>query len=325
MAQSIHSDFKIYNEFFDSGFVETLQQNTNAWNGVSGGAIRLVADQLKGHFEYDSLFDLVSGLVSRRDIDSTGTVNDTAMTQDEEISVKINRKVGPVAVSFDAMKKKGRDPREFSFILGQQTAKAVQVDYLDTALGACEAALDAVAALEHDASDGTITTDDVAVGLSKFGDAAGQVSVLVMHSKPYWDLVRNQITDAIYRADGVQIMAGIPATFNRPTIVTDSAALFEADEPSSSVGVYSTLGLVPGAIEVVESETPTMVTDLVTGYENIFNRIQGEHAYNLRLKGLRWKVASGNNPTDAALTTGSNWEKAVASNKLLPGILIRSR
>lgn len=325
MAHSLQSDFKIYQEYFDAGFVEVLQQNGVAFNGASQNAIVLRQEILKGNYAYDSFFDVTSGLVARRDTTSTSTAGDTALTMDEFISVKLDRKVGPIGVSLDAMKKKGRDPREVSFILGQQSAVAVQLEQLNTALRACEAALDNVAALENDisATSTAITTEALIDTLQKAGDSASGIICWVMHSGSYFPLLKDQVQDAVYRADGVSIMQGSPATLGRPVILTDSPALKEAQAPSSAVDTYSVLGLRRGAIDVVISETPTMVTQLVTGYENMFYRVQGEHSYNLGLKGLRYKVASGANPNDAAVGTGSNWEKAVTSDKLLPGIILK--
>lgn len=322
MAHSLQSDFKIYQEYFDAGFVEVLQQNGAAFNGASRGAIQLRSEILKGNFAYDSFFDVVSGLVGRRDTTSTSTASDTPLTMDEFISVKLDRKVGPIGVSLDAMKKKARDPREVSFILGQQTATAVQLEQLNTALLACEAALDNIAALEHNAS-GSITTEDLIDTLAKAGDSAGGIVAWVMHSASYFALLKDQVTDAVYRADGVSIMQGSPATLGRIVVVTDSDALAAAGEPSSDATTYSVLGLRRGAIDVVISETPTMVTELVTGYENMFYRVQGEHSYNLGLKGMRYNVSSGANPNAAAIGTGSNWVKSVTSDKLLPGVILK--
>lgn len=322
MAHSLQSDFKIYQEYFDAGFVEVLQQNGAAFNGASQGAIQLRSEILKGNFAYDSFFDVVSGLVARRDTTSTSTASDTPLTMDEFISVKLDRKVGPIGVSLDAMKKKARDPREVSFILGQQTATAVQLEQLNTALLACEAALDNIAALEHNAS-GSITTEDLIDTLKKAGDSAGGIVAWVMHSASYFELLKDQVQDAVYRADGVSIMQGSPATLGRIVVVTDSDALAAVDEPSSGATTYSVLGLRRGAIDVVISETPTMVTELVTGYENMFYRVQGEHSYNLGLKGMRYNVASGENPNAAAVGTGSNWVKSVTSDKLLPGVILK--
>lgn len=329
MAQSLASNFTLYHAEFNGGFNETLQQNAAAFNGASRGAMRIVPQRLRGHYDKESFFDNISTLVARRDITSTSTVSDTALTQDEIIGVKLNRKVGPIGISLDALKKIGQGEdaqREASFLIGQQAATAIQVDYLNTALKAAEAALDNVSALEHDRTAGTMRSEDMVDGLAKFGDAAGRILVWVMHSKVYYDLVKDQLADAVYRADGVQIVQGVPATLGRPVIVTDSASLIETDGVSTGVDAYSTLGLQAGAIEVVESEPPTMVSDLVTGYENMFYRVQGEHAYNLRLRGFKWDVTNGGaNPADATLATGSNWDKAVTSDKLLPGVIVKSR
>jgi len=324
MAQSLQSDFKIYQAQFEGAFVETLVQNTMAFNAASRGAITLDSRFIKGNFEYENMWDVDSSLVTRRDTTDASAIGDTALTQDEFIGVKLDRKVGPKGVSLDAMKKQGRDPRSASQIIGAMAAKAVAVDQLNAGLLACEGALDAVTALEHDATDGTIATTDLASGLSKFGDAAQQIVAWVMHSKPFYDLVINQIatTGTPFAAWGIQILNGIPASLGRPIIVTDSSALVEA--VNSTTTHYSTLGLTAGGIMLTLSETPTMVAELVTGHENMFYRIQGEHSYNVKLRGLKWKVASGNNPNDAALGLGSNWEASVTSNKNKPGVIIKS-
>lgn len=67
---------------------------------------------------------MLSGLVSRRDTTSTGAATDQTMTQDEWVSVKLNRKIGPVLQSRDSFRKimAGKTEQEMSFILGQMSA-----------------------------------------------------------------------------------------------------------------------------------------------------------------------------------------------------------
>ena len=331
MAQSLSSDFKIYNAEFNGGFNETLQQFSMAFGAASRGTMVVVPERLRGHYDKESMFDVISTLVQRRDTTSTSTASDTALTQDEFIGVKINRKVGPVAISLDALKKIGQGEdaqRESSFIIGQQAAKAITLDYLNSLLRALQGSIQNQSSLLYDYSGtGTIISEALVDGLAKFGDAAeSQLLCWVMHSKVYYNLVKDQVTDAVYRADGVSIMEGTPATFGRPVIVTDSAALVETDGVSTGVNKYSTLCLRAGAGRVVESEPATMVTDLVTGYENMFYRVQGEHAFNLQLAGFKWDTSNGGeNPTDANIALGSNWDMAVTSYKLLPGICIDSQ
>jgi hypothetical protein len=326
MAIGKASDLTIYHEQFLGGYVETVQQNVNAFNAASGGAIRLINELHIGDYDKETFFDVVASLVSRRDTTSTSTATDLALTSDEFVGVKLNRKIGPVAQTLDAWRKINKDEKIMSMILGEQTAKATAQEMLNTALSAVEAKLDSVAALEHGATDGTCASTDLASGLAKFGDAAGNIVIWVMHSKVYYDLLGNQITNAIYRANNTRIMDGVPATLGRPVLITDSSSLIEDDGVSSGIDVYSTLGLVPGAIEIKESEPPTTVLDLVTGLENIVYRFQGEYAYTLKLRGCEWDTGNGGaNPSANSVATASNWDTQVADNKLLPGIIIKSR
>lgn len=325
MAQSLQSDFKIYQDQFRGGYVEMLVQNTAAFNAASRGAIRNVPLASRGNYRYESFIDVISALVSRRDTTSTSTVSDTAATQDEFISAKLDRKVGPIGISLDALKKV-QDPREASFIIGQQTAKAVEVSQLNDGLLAARAALANVAALNFDASDGTLATTDLVSGLGKAGDTFGEVVLWVMHSKVYFDLLGNQITNALYRNDRTRILEGMPVSLDIPVLVSDSSSLIVTDGVSTGVDSYYTLGLRPGGVEINESEPATMVSELVTGYENMFVRVQGELAYNVGLKGFKWDVANGGaNPNGTALGTGSNWDKAVTSDQNLAGVIIESQ
>ena len=326
MATGKASDLTLYNDQFIGGYVETVQQNTNLFNGASQGAIRLINELHGGDYDKETFFDLTASLITRRDTTSVSAATDLAITSDEFVGVKLNRKIGPIGQTLDAWRKIDKDEKIMSFIIGQQTAKATAQEMLNRALAALEAKLQSVTALYHNATDGTIASTDLSTGLQKAGDSANDVLIWVMHSKPYWDLVTNQITNAIYRANGVKIMDGVPATLGRPVLVTDSDSLLEADGVSSGVDAYSTLGLKAGAVTIKESEPSRTVLDLVTGLENIVYRLQGEYAYNLSLRGCEWDVANGAaNPSNAAVATSSNWDTQVASNKLLPGVIIRSR
>ena len=326
MATGKASDLTIYQEQFLGGYVETVQQNVNAFNAASGGAIRLINDLHIGDYDAETFFDVVASLVSRRDTTSTSAATDLAITSDEFRGVKLNRKIGPVGQTLDAWRKINKDEKIMSMILGEQTAKATAQEMLNTALSAVEAKLDSVAALEHSATDGTCASTDLATGLSKFGDAAGNIVIWVMHSKVYYDLLGNQITNAIYRANNTRIMDGVPATLGRPVLITDSSSLLESNGVSSGIDCYSTLGLVSGAIEIKESEPPRTVLDLVTGLENLVYRFQGEYAYTLRLRGCEWDTSTGGvNPSAGSVATAGNWDTQVADNKLLPGIIIKSQ
>jgi len=282
MAAGDKTDFVIYHDQMQSGFVETLVQQTNAFNAASQGAIRLVQNRVLGDYGQESFFENIANLVTRRDTASIAAATDLPLTQEEMISVKLNRKIGPVAQTLDAFRKKQlrADAGSLSFLIGTQVAKAVVVNQLNTAITAMVAASGANTDLQEDDTAGTVTTSGLVDALAKFGDAADRVVAWVMHSKVYYDLVKEQISQNVYGISNFNIQAARPVTLNRPVIVTDSPALLTAGTPNT----YDTLGLVAGACSVEDSEEEMIHAEIVTGLENLVVRMQGEFAYNLGLR-----------------------------------------
>lgn len=330
MAIGKASDFKVYQDQYQSGIVEVLTQNSKAFNDASRGALVLNTVSRRGDYSQAAFFQSVTNLVSRRDTTSTSTATDLALTEEEIISVKLNRKIGPVAQTRDAFRKiaAGRTSEELSFILGQQSAVAMQLDMLNSALRAARAALANQATnLYTIPTNGTLATSGLVSGLSKFGDAADQIVAWVMHSKPYYDLVANQIAANIYGVSNFNVAQGTPVTLNRPVIVTDSDALIVTGGSGSTAFTnYYTLGLTVGGALVENTEQEELVVIDITGNENLVVRYQGEFAYNLGVKGFKYDITNGGaNPADSAVATGSNWDPAMTSLKNWAGVTIQSR
>lgn len=330
MAASTKSNMKMYNEYTHTGYVETLQQVSEVFGAASQGAINIVTRMRMGEYDYESFFPSdAAGFISRRDPTSISAATDTGLSQSEEVAVKLNRKIGPVATTLDSLKKIMRgqyDEDALNFAVGVQAAKGAQVEMCNTALRALRAALNNTAAVKHTvASSGTMQTTDLVDGMAKFGDAASRIVCWVMHSKVFYDLVKHQITEKI---DGISsfVMAGAsPATLNKPVLITDSSALV-VTSGSPAVDDYFTLGLTAGALTLTDSEEETIYSEIVTGLENLVVRMQGEYAYNVRMKGYTWDVTNGGvNPTDTALGTGSNWDATRTDLKNGPGVVIQSR
>ena len=59
----------------------------------------------KGDYSEQAFFQALAGLVSRRDTTSSGSASDQNLSQDEWVSVKLNRKIGPVLQAEDAFAK----------------------------------------------------------------------------------------------------------------------------------------------------------------------------------------------------------------------------
>jgi len=325
MATGKASDFVIYNDQMRGGLIETLAQMSNYFN-TAGGVLRLSTKARAGEYAKESFMADIANAVTRRDTTSVSTATDLAQTMAEIISVKINRKYGPVAQTLDSFKKIQADSSDqaLSYLIGTQLAKGMQVDMLNNAIRAGVCALKNQSAVVYDGSAGTCTASRLQYGLSKFGDNAGNIKAFIMHSKAYGDLIQNQMIPASNGEGAAQavVYGGSPATLGRPVIVTDSSALILDDSPD----LYYTLALTENALVVEESEESTIIAQMVTGLENLVIRLQGEWAYNMGVKGFKWDVSTGGaNPTDATVATAGNWDVAASSYKNYAGVLIQTR
>lgn len=322
------TQFRIYNDQVHAGMIETLVQNTNAFNAASGGAIVMRSNRKPGEFDYESFFQNTANLIARRDPAATTTVNDTQVTQGEIARVKLNRRIGPVAQTLDAFRKIGSQANvnSLSFLIGTQIAKAQTMGWLNDGLLGLRAALLAQAANYEDDSAATITTAGMVDALAKFGDAADRLGLWVMHSKPYYDLVKGQIAANITNVSSFNIAQAAPITLNRPVLISDSPSLRIADGVSAGVDSYHTFCLPTGALLLEDSEEEMIHAEIQTGLENLVVRIQGEYAFNMGIKGFTWDVTNGGvNPDGAAIGTGSNWDKVLADPKDLAGVVLRTR
>lgn len=320
MAIGKASDFVIRDELFDTVFVEQINQNVNAFNGASANTIRFVQSGLEGDYARKRFFDRLTGGVARRDTTSVSAATDTALTQDEVISVKCSRAFGPYAQTLDAFEKAQISSEQMTSMLAIEFADEFLKDALNTALSAASTAISGEAGLVYDyTGTGNLAHAALITGRGKMGDAYGRVKAWVMHSKPFHDLVGAQLSVASGNVADFAIYEGMTGTLGLPVIVTDSASLVL----DATTDNYYTLGLVEDAVTVTESENRRMVSDLVTGLDNLVMRVQGEHAYNVEVKGFKWDTTNGGvNPTGATIATATNWDAVVASDKDKAGVRI---
>jgi hypothetical protein len=131
----------------------------------------------------------------------------------------------------------------------------------------------------------------------------------------------NSLTTVTDTVAGQTIYAGTIGTMNRVAIVSDSPALINADGVTTGTDSYFTLGLTAGALRIKESEEFIYNAEVKNGLENLYLSFQGEHAYNVGVKGFSY-TGTANNPDDTAFGNASNWTLASASVKDAAGFLI---
>ena len=319
MPTTLATDLKVYPEQFWTGVTEVLQQQAEVFNGASRNAVRLVPARRRGDFAKEAFFKANGSLVTRRDPSGTGAVTPQKVSQDETVSVKVHRRIGPVDVALTALRQVDMSNEAFSLMLGRQHGVEIMLDYVNTSMIAAAAALGKSAATKLVAADATKHTHLVKA-LALFGDRSNRIRAWAGHSGAYFDLVRQAITDKIYNVADLSIVEGSTPTLNRPYVQTDSAAFFNATPTPDE---YTTLGLFEGGVAIEQSEEQVIVSEIITGGENLVLRLQGEYAFNIRLKGFKWDTAAGGaNPTDAALGTGANWVQTASSAKDTAGVMV---
>lgn len=322
MAVGKHSDLVIRDERATEVFIESLRQNVAVFNEASRGAIRLVPRSEEGYYKKTKFLDRLTGGSTRRDLTSVSAATSIALTADEHITVKRFRKFGPYEQTLGSVITADMTQDEISAAVGVLMADEYVKDCISAAVISLEAALTSDANLHYDYSGtGNLAHAALITGLSKMGDQANRVVCWFGHSKPYFDLMSASLSVSSGNVGPATIFEAQVGTINRPFVMTDDANFGNNATPDK----YATFGLVAGAVEITESEDAMLVTDVITGTEQLSVRFQGEYAYNVGLKGEAWDTANGgNNPTDATLGTGSNWDPVVSSYKDRAGVMIHT-
>jgi len=340
MAITDYTDFVIDNQYFHTGLFEGLTQNLGLFNEVSGGAVRLIDNRLPGHLSDRLLYKTLEDSWNRRDITAASAISSADTAQVQEISqrgVKLNAKMyAPFILhafqkNFDPSMK--GDYQQISRRIGQATAPARLKQQVNHSLYAARSALTKSSAASKHAIvvssanyNGKMNSVDLNTARALMGDMAGRLKCMVMHSKPYFDLVGNQVADKLTGVSDLILREGSGLTYNTPVLVIDSPALYATiGSGSAAYTEYYTLLLTEDAVVVQNSEAEAMVAEVVTGKENLQIDLQGEGAHNVEVRGFAWAAGGGINPTDAALATASNWDLASASIKNRAGVAIASR
>lgn len=320
------SDLAVYSEYAYSSFSEVLQQQVNLFNQASGGTIQLSAAAHQGDFSDVAFFaKIAGGTVRRRNAYGTGTVSEKTLAHLVDTMVKVAAGTPPIRIDPGQFRWIQQNPEVAGVALGQQLAVDTLADMLNTGLGATVAALSGVAAVVTDVTAATAPADKMSfinqsTAAAKFGDASNRVQAWVMHSKPMHDLYANALTNAerLFVYGTVNVLRD---PFGRLLIMSDSPNLVVTGSPN----VYNTLGLVPGALMLDQNNDFDANEETKNGGENIIRTYQAEWSYELGIMGFAWdKANGGKSPNDAAILTGTNWDRYATSEKDLAGVLLKS-
>jgi len=327
MAITVNTDLRLVNELVETGYTETVTQAVTQFFEGSRGAVIKDSVAFVGDSVQHNYLKEVGTLISRRINQGSGSDAAATSLKVEEASdtvPRLARKIGPVDVALGALRARGMSPEALSLALGQQIAKAEMADQINAAAASLVGAISAKTGAFFNNTVTAITTKTMTYealvnGLALMGDAGTDIVAWVMHSKAFYDLVKLGLTpaNAPDQVGSASIFTGIPGSLGRPIIVTDAPALKASTD-------YWSFGLREGAVTIKVDDMPLLLTEPVTGRENLLWRIQGELDYICRVLGYRY-TDSGKNPANTALATTANWALDGSTIKHAAGIAIKTK
>ena len=312
------ANMQVYDTEIYTTTIELLGQKLEAFNAASGGAIVLNTNAWRGNYTKEAFFQSISGAQRRVDRNAAiGAQAATQLSQGEFVGVKVAGGFGPVTFEPGQMSYLLENPASAIMVIAEGFSDALLADQLNTAVGCGVAAVENVAALVNDVSaTAGLSQQALNKGHYKFGDMSGMLICDVMHSSG-----SESLTDKAL-ANGEQLFVSSNVTvisiLGKIIVVSDIPALYVAGTPNKT----KVLSITAGGIVVSNSGDIITNMDTTNGQTRIETTWQADYTFGLSLKGYAWDVANGGaSPLDAELFTGTNWDKAVSSNKHTLGTL----
>lgn len=316
------SDMTVFNEDLYSLIYETTGQMVDKFNAASNGTITLTNMANRGDYKNIAFWENLDAAQRRRNAYGSGAVSATNLSQGEWVAVKVAGGYGPVAWEPQQLAWIQEDPSDALEVMSRSVAELIMKDQLNTAILASVGAFENNAGVTNDVSaTGGITQQAINDGLALFGDKSQMIQGLVMTGNTYHGLIGEAITNdnSLFTVGGVAVTEGRAFGQGRPIIVTDAPALTESGSPNKD----KVLGLVGGGVMVEDNQDFYQNIETKNGQENIQTTLQAEYTFNVQLKGYSWDKANGGaSPDDAAIGTGTNWDKVFSDDKNTAGVII---
>lgn len=313
------SQMQVFNEYIMPATIETLGQLVDKFNQASNGAIRLSTTGFDGDYFQESFFAAIHSAqrrVNRYAAQASATATD--LSQLKISTVKIAGGFGPVRFEPSQLTWLNKPTAEGIEVASRNFAEALLSDQLNTAILALRAAISNQASATNDVS-GTagITYANLNGAHAKFGDRSGDIVANVMTGAIFHKLIGQNLANAqgLYKSDGVTVVD----ILGKAIVVTDAPALYVAGTPNKDY----VLGLTEGAANVLDAGDVISNVSTTNGQTRIETTLQVDYSFGLGLKGYTWdEVNGGKSPSDAAIGTGTNWDKVATNIKQTAGVVL---
>lgn len=314
----MQSDMVNFNQYFMPAIAEKYAQMIEKFNGASVGTLALSSEGFDGDYLRESFYKEIFSAGRRVDrYAANGAQAATPLTQAQHSTVKVAGGFGPVLFEPSQMTWLRKPTQEGITIASEQFAQSLMADQLNTMIASLHAAIGNNAAMVNDVSGGAVLTQSALNNThAKFGDASQSLVGQIMSGSAYHDLVGEALDNGarLFSSDTVTVVN----ILGKAVIVTDAPALTVAGTPN----VHQVLSLVSGAGIVSDGSDVITNIDTTNGKERIETTMQADYTFGVGIKGYSWDEANGGkSPSDAALATGTNWDKVVTSDKHTAGVL----
>ena len=316
------SNMQVFNEYIMPATIETLGQMIDKFNAASAGSIVLSTQGFDGDFFQESFFKSIHS--ARRRVDryaANGNATPTDLTQEKNVGVKVAGGFGPIRFEPSQLTWLQKPTAEGIEVASRNFAEALLQDQLNTAVAALVAAIGNNSAVVNAPATTALGYTVINGAHAKFGDRSMEIVANVMSGAAYHQLVGQNLSNAqrLFDASGVTVVD----ILGKAVIITDAPALTVAPVVSPATpGKHRVLGLVPNAAIVHDAGDVISNIETVNGKLRIETTMQVDYSFGLRLKGYAWDITNGGkSPDDAAIGTGSNWDKVATEDKNTAGVL----
>ncbi len=312
------SNMQVFNEYIMPATIASVAQMIDKFNAASAGAIVLSSDGMTGDFMQRSFFASLAS--ARRRVNryaANGAQAATDLAELKESKVKVAGGFGPVAYEPSQLTWLQRPTQQGVQAAATAFAELLLQDQLNTAIAAGVAAIANNAATTNDVSaTAGITYNAINGAHGKFGDMSSNIVANVMDGAIAHKLVDANLTNGtrLFEAGNVTVID----ILGKAVVITDAPALREAGTPNKN----KVLGLVAGGLTVEGANDIITNVETSNGKQRIETTFQTDYTFTLGVKGYTWDEANGGkSPTDAAIATGSNWDKVAEFDKLTAGVI----
>lgn len=313
------SQMQVFNKYIMPAAIETLCQMVNKFNAASNGSIRLTTDGFDGDFLQESFFQAIH--TAQRRVDryaAQATAAATDLTQLKHSSVKIAGGFGPIRFEPSQLTWLNKPTAEGIEVASRNFAEALMADQLNTAILALRSAIANQPAVTNDVSaTAGVTYAGMNNAHAKFGDRSSDIVANVMTGAVYHKFIGQNLANAaqLFQAGNVRVID----ILGKAVVVTDAPALYVAGTPNKEY----VLGLAAGAAIVHDAGDLISNIETKNGQTRIETTMQVDYTFGLGLKGYTWDEANGGkSPSNAALGTGTNWDKVASDIKNTAGVVL---